>query len=47
MTIFEAYVNYQADAIHLAGLPDISESRPHSEVSERDGWKPPAFIRQS
>jgi len=45
--VFEAYVNHQADAIYLAGLPDIPESRPHSEVSERNGWKAPAFIRQS
>jgi hypothetical protein len=45
--VFEAYVNHRADAIYLAGLPDIPESRPHSEVSERDGWKPPPLIRQS
>jgi hypothetical protein len=45
--VFEAYVNYQADAIYLAGVPDIPESRPHSEVSERNGWKAPAFIKQS
>jgi len=45
--VFEAYVNYQPDAIYLAGLPDIPESRLHSEVSERNGWKGPAFIRQS
>ena len=45
--VFEAYVNHQADAIYLAGLPDIAESRPHSEVSERNGWKVPVFIRQS
>jgi len=45
--VFEAYVNYQADAIYLAGLPDIPESRPHSEVSERNGWKPPVFTKQS
>jgi hypothetical protein len=45
--VFEAYLNYQADAIYLAGLPDIPESRPHSEASERNGWKAPAFIRQS
>ena len=45
--VFEAYVNYQADAIYLAGLPDIPESRPHSEVSERNGWKAPVFIRQN
>ncbi len=45
--VFEAYVNHQADAICLAGLPDIPESRPHSEVSERKGWKAPAFMKQS
>ena len=48
--VFEAYVNYQSDAIYLAGLPDIPdipESRPHSEISEANGWKAPAFIRQS
>jgi hypothetical protein len=37
--VFEAYVNHQADAIYLAGLPDIPESRPHSEVSQVTGWK--------
>jgi hypothetical protein len=36
--VFEAYVNHQADAIYLAGLPDIPESRPHSEISEANGW---------
>jgi hypothetical protein len=45
--VFEAFVNYQADAIYLAGLPDVPESRPHSEVSEKNGWKAPAFIKQS
>ena len=45
--VFEAYVNHQSDAIYLAGLPDIPESRPHSEISEANGWKAPAFIRQS
>jgi hypothetical protein len=44
--VFEGYVNHQADAIYLAGLPDIPESRPHSEISEANGWKVPAFIRQ-
>ena len=33
--VFEAYVNYRAEAIYLAGLPDVPESRPHSEVN---GW---------
>jgi hypothetical protein len=45
--VFEAYVNHQTDAIYLAGLPDIPESRPHSEISEANGWKAPAFIKQS
>ena len=45
--VFEAYVNYQVDAIFLAGLPDIPESRPHSEVSEENGWNAPPFIKQS
>ena len=45
--VFEAYVNYQAEAIYLAGLPDIPEGRPHSEASERNGWKARAFIRES
>ncbi len=45
--VFEAYINHQTDAIYLAGLPDIPESRPHSEVSERNGWKVPVFIKQS
>jgi len=44
--VFEAYVNHQADAIYVAGLPDVPESRPHSEMSERNGWKAPAFIKQ-
>ena len=33
--VVEAYVNYRSDAIFLAGLPDVPESRPHSEVNER------------
>ena len=45
--VFESYVSHQADAIYLAGLPDIAESRPHSRVSEANGWKGPAFIRPS
>jgi hypothetical protein len=44
--VFEAYVNYRVDAIYIAGLPDIPESRPHSEISERNGWKGPDFIIQ-
>lgn len=44
--VFEAYVNHQADAIYLASLPDVPEIRPHSEISERSGWKAPAFVNQ-
>ena len=33
--VFEAYVNHRTEVIYLAGLPDVSESRPHSEVH---GW---------
>jgi hypothetical protein len=33
--VFEAYVNHSTDVIYLAGLPDIPESRPHSDVN---GW---------
>ena len=43
---FWALIDQAADAIYLAGLPDIPESRPHSSVSEANGWKAPAFIRQ-
>jgi hypothetical protein len=43
--VFQAYVNHKADAIYLAGLPDIPESRPHSKISEATGWKAPAFLR--
>jgi len=32
--IFEGYVNYRLEAIYLAGLPDVPESRPHSEVNQ-------------
>jgi hypothetical protein len=32
--VFEAYVNHRADAIYLAGVPDIPESRPHSEGNQ-------------
>ncbi len=45
--VFEAYVNHRADAIYLAGLPDVPESRPHSQISERNGWKAPAFMKRS
>ena len=42
-SVFEAYVNYRTEAIYLTGLPDIPESRPHSEISETNGWKGPDF----
>jgi hypothetical protein len=44
--VIEAYVTHQSDAIFLAGLPDVPESRPHSEVSERNGWKAPGLISE-
>lgn len=43
--VFEAYVNHRAEAVYLAGLPDVPESRPHSEVSEENGWKSPLSLR--
>lgn len=30
--VFEGYVNYATEAIFLAGLPDIPETRPHSKA---------------
>ena len=37
--VFEGYVNHRSGAVYLAGLPDVPESRPHSEVnSGRFGW---------
>jgi len=33
--VFEAYANYQSDVIFLVGMPDIPESRPHSEMNRR------------
>jgi hypothetical protein len=30
--VFEAYVNHRQEAIYLAGLPDVPESRPHSRM---------------
>jgi hypothetical protein len=30
--VFEAYVNHRPEAIFLAGLPDVAESRPHARV---------------
>jgi hypothetical protein len=44
--VFEGYVNYITEAIYLAGLPDIPASRPHSEVSEQNGWEAPGFFVQ-
>jgi hypothetical protein len=41
--VFEAYVNHRKEAIFLAGLPDVPESRPHSAVSEANGWRGPGF----
>ena len=35
--VFEGYVNHRTEAIFLAGLPDVPESRPHSEVNTRRG----------
>ena len=32
--IFEAYVNHREEAVFLAGLPDVEESRPHSKFNE-------------
>ena len=31
--VFEAYVNHRPDMIFLTGLPDVPESRPHSQVN--------------
>jgi hypothetical protein len=36
--VFEGYVNHRTDAIYLAGLPDIPESRPHSRVNSDRFW---------
>ena len=44
--VFEAYLNHRTESIYLAGLPDIPESRPHSEISEANGWKAPSLLRQ-
>ncbi len=30
-----SYVNHRTEAIFLAGLPDVPESRPHSKVNNR------------
>lgn len=32
--VFEAYDGHRAEAIFLAGLPDVAESRPHSSASK-------------
>jgi hypothetical protein len=29
--VFEGYINYCTEAVFLAGVPDVPESRPHSE----------------
>lgn len=31
--VLEGSVNYRTEAIFLAGLPEVPESRPHSEVN--------------
>jgi hypothetical protein len=33
--VFEAYVSHRNDAVFLAGLPDVPESRPHSRINSR------------
>jgi hypothetical protein len=33
--VFEGYVTHRTEAIFLAGLPDVPESRPHSEANNR------------
>jgi hypothetical protein len=33
--VFEGYVNHRPEAIYLAGLPDVPESRPHSQANSR------------
>ena len=33
--VFEAYVGHRSDVIFLQGLPDVAESRPHSQVNSR------------
>ena len=33
--VFEAYVSHRTEAILLAGLPDVPESRPHSRINSR------------
>jgi hypothetical protein len=41
--VFEGYVNYSREAIFLAGLPDIPESRPHSKAYRPGGGHRSAF----
>jgi hypothetical protein len=37
--VLEGYVNHRTEAIFLAGLPDVPESRPHSkERGASDSW---------
>lgn len=31
--VFEAYANYNANAVYILGLPDVDESRPHSSAN--------------
>jgi hypothetical protein len=33
--VFEGYVNHRTEAIYLAGLPDVPESRPHFEAANQ------------
>jgi hypothetical protein len=44
-SFFTCWAFFDACAIFLAGLPDDPESRPHSPVSEANGWKAPNIIR--
>jgi hypothetical protein len=32
--VFEAYAGHRGEAVFLAGLPDVAESRPHSRASK-------------
>jgi hypothetical protein len=38
---FEGHVNRRTEAIFLAGLHDVSESRPHSKVNSPTGHNQP------
>ena len=44
--VYDAFVNHQADAIYLAGLPDIPEAALVSKVLGVNDWKAPASLRQ-